>query len=227
MFYPCVSKRHAYSDLAEAQRCCVSQERTEDKSKLLAQQEEQEQKLNTLQQATSKCAERIASHKKLLAELENNLTQAKAKRQEMLANGQIPKPDSAPVSLAADIEEVTHQIRTMNEELSSLSTQSAHAAERLSQTTRELSRIDFHAERDGLYKEMTDLIHRWNKYAARLFQIQQEAGDTTSTVVRGEYAILHPDLVRFGGSGRAALKAVGLRADVGQFMTGARGGMFL
>jgi chromosome segregation ATPase len=180
-----------------------------------------------LERQVASAQERIASQERLRVELEGSLAQAQAKRHELLADGRIPESDSALASLPSDIEHIKGQIRQKRDELESLARQSGSAAERLSAIRRELNRIKFHGERDGLYAEMTAIIERWNECAAQLEKLKKEAGDTTSTSVDGEFATLPPDLVRFAGNGRAALKAAGLRADVPLFMDGARGGMFL
>ena len=81
----CISGRHRCPDIqsAKASACCASFERTGDKDELLRQQKAQEETVNASEKSTSKCAEEIASRQKLLAELEDSLAQAKAKRNEI------------------------------------------------------------------------------------------------------------------------------------------------
>ena len=231
----CISGRHRCPDIqsAKASACCASFERTGDKDELLRQQKAQEETVNASEKSTSKCAEEIASRQKLLAELEDSLAQAKAKRNETLASGQIPESDSALASLPSDIESLKDQIQKKQDELSSIQGKQRSAAERLSEIRRELAKIEAHAKRDSLYVKMMALIQGWNDCAALLEQLRKDAGYTGSAanslsdVATGEFAVLPPDMVRFEASGRPALKAIGLRADVDPSQMGARFGMFL
>lgn len=235
LVHVCISGRHVCPDIqsAKASACCASFERTGDKDELLRQEKTQEKTVNAFQKSISKCAEEIASRQKLLAELEDSLAQAKAKRNEILASGEVPESDSALASLPSDIESLKGQIQKKQDELSSIQGEQRSAAGRLSENRREIAKIESHANRDSLYSEMEAIIRRWNECAAKLEQLRKDAGATglapnpLSDVATGEFAVLPPAMVRFEGNGRPALKAIGLRADVDPSCMGARFGMFL
>ena len=79
---------------------------------------------------------------------------------------------------------------------------------------------------------MMGLIERWNDCAALLEQLRKDAGHTSSALspfrrCHGRICGPAADMVRFEGSGRPALKAIGLRADVDPSQMGAEFGMFL
>lgn len=233
MLHSCVSKRHAFSDVAEAQRCCANMERTGDKGELLKQQKARKQTISDLERQVTTAQEEATSLENLRAKLEDSLAQAKAKRQEILSKGQIPESDSALASLPSDIEHVKGQIKQKRDEIDTRARQLSSEGESLRGIGHELARIELHAKRDSIYREMESLIEQWNERAAQLDQLRRDAGHATSSIytlsdiATGEFAVLPPPMVRFGGSGRPALKAIGLRADVDPSQMGSRFGMFV